>query len=145
MRHDPLPGVFNGSYINNNVNFNVQDAFLESNISDDGLTRAFTYISIQYNSGAPDPEIVDLERQLRESHHQIKFKYRFIKRAPKNVGDKYERLRKQLKNTNKRLEDEIESANRNDYFFRMQNPTACDAGQKSIENSLYSNYTRILK
>ena len=39
MRQDPFTGVFNGAYLNNCVRFNVQDAFLESDISDDGLTR----------------------------------------------------------------------------------------------------------
>jgi hypothetical protein len=47
MRHDPSTGVFNGAYINHAVRFNVQDAFLESDISDDGLTRAFTHVSIR--------------------------------------------------------------------------------------------------
>jgi hypothetical protein len=42
MRHDPFTRVFNGAYIDNIVRFNVRDAFLESEISDDGLTRAFT-------------------------------------------------------------------------------------------------------
>jgi hypothetical protein len=46
IRHDPFKGVFNRAYINRNVRFNVQDTFLESDISDDRLTRAFTYMSI---------------------------------------------------------------------------------------------------
>jgi len=76
MRHDPYTGVFNGAYINNSVRLNVQDAFLESDISGDGLTRAFKYISIQCNPGAPkevpravmepllaaDPDIANHER-----------------------------------------------------------------------------------
>jgi hypothetical protein len=38
MRQDPFTGVFNSAYLNNCVRFNMQDAFLESEISDDGLT-----------------------------------------------------------------------------------------------------------
>jgi hypothetical protein len=35
------------------VRFNTQDTFLEEDISDNGLTRAFIYISIRYNPGVP--------------------------------------------------------------------------------------------
>jgi hypothetical protein len=86
IRYDPFTGVFNGAYINHIVRFNVQDAFLESDISDDGLTWAFTCISIRYNPGAPievpnevmerlfvaDPDIVDLERQFKALSTEIK-------------------------------------------------------------------------
>jgi hypothetical protein len=64
----------------------VQDAFLKSDISDDGLTRAFTYISIRCNPGAPkdippeimkplfaaDLDIVDLERRFNKLNIEIK-------------------------------------------------------------------------
>src|SRR5258706_7686605 len=90
MRHDPFTGVFNGAYLNHSVRFNVQDAFLESDISDDGLTRAFTHMSIRCNPGAPkevpkevmdpliaaDPDIADLERRFKESYTQIKWEYK---------------------------------------------------------------------
>jgi len=46
IRYNPFTRVFNGTYLNHSVRFNVQDAFLKSNISDDGLTRAITYMSI---------------------------------------------------------------------------------------------------
>lgn len=76
MRYDPFTRVFNGSYINNTIRFNVQDTFLGSEISDDGLTRAFTRMSIRCNSGVPkqipiemmnslitaNPDVADLER-----------------------------------------------------------------------------------
>ena len=76
IKHNPFTRVFNKAYINSSVRFNMQDAFLESNISDDGLTQAFTHISIQCNPGAPkevpeevikslftaDPDIADLKR-----------------------------------------------------------------------------------
>ena len=53
MRHNPFTGVFNEAYNNHAVRFNVQDAYLESDITDDGLTRAFTHMSIRCNPGAP--------------------------------------------------------------------------------------------
>jgi hypothetical protein len=135
MRHDPFTGVFNGAYINSSVRFNVQDAFLESDISDDGLTRAFTHMSIRCNPGAPrevprevmepllaaDPDITDLERRFKELHTKLKSEYKFIKRAPKGIKEKHDNLRKQLRNTKKNLKDEIEKAYRSDYFFRIHN------------------------
>ena len=113
----------------------MQDAFLESDISDDGLTRAFTHMSIRCNPGAPkevpeevmkplfaaDPDIVDLERRFKELHTEMKWEYKFIKQAPKKVRKEYEDLRKQLKNAKKSLEDEIKDAYRKDYFFQIHN------------------------
>lgn len=53
MRHDPYTGVFNGAYNNESVRFNVQNAYLSGEISEDGLTRVFTHMSIRCNAGAP--------------------------------------------------------------------------------------------
>jgi hypothetical protein len=39
-------GVFNEAYNNELVRFNTQDAYLEKDITNNGLTRAFIYISI---------------------------------------------------------------------------------------------------
>jgi hypothetical protein len=64
----------------------MQDAFLESDISDDGLTRAFIYISLRYNPGAlkdvpleiikplfaADLDIVDLKRRFNKLNIEIK-------------------------------------------------------------------------
>ncbi|PQE10708.1 hypothetical protein CJF30_00011443 [Rutstroemia sp. NJR-2017a BBW] len=135
MRHDPFTGVFNGAYINNIVRFNVQDSFLESEISDDGLTRAFTHMSIRCNPGVPkevptemmnsllaaDPDVVNLERQFKKLYAQIKGDYKFIRCAPKTIRMQYEDLRKNLMNAKKSLKDEIEKEFRKDYFFRVHN------------------------
>ena len=62
IRYNPFTRVFNGTYLNHSVRFNVQDAFLKSNISDDGLTRAITYMSIWCNPGALEEvpkEVID--------------------------------------------------------------------------------------
>jgi hypothetical protein len=86
IRHNPFTRVFNEAYNNQAVRFNVQDAYLESDISNDGLTRAFIHMSIRCNPSAPkevpkevidqliaaDPEIACLERQFKESHTSIK-------------------------------------------------------------------------
>jgi hypothetical protein len=147
MRHNPFTGVFNEAYINSSVRFNVQDAFLESDISDDGLTQAFTHMSIRCNPGAPkevpkevmdpllaaDPDIVDLGRRFKESHTQIKAKYKFIKRAPKRIGKEHDDLRKQLTNAKKSLKGEIENAYRKDYFFRIHNEMMKRQLEKTVE------------
>ncbi|EDO03048.1 predicted protein [Sclerotinia sclerotiorum 1980 UF-70] len=135
MRHDPFTGVFNGAYINNIVRFNVQDAFLESEISDDGLTRAFTHMSIRCNRDVPkevptemmksllaaDPDVVDLERQFKKLYTQIKRDFKFIRCASQTIRKQYEDVRKNLTNVKKNLKDEIEKEFRKDYFFRVHN------------------------
>jgi hypothetical protein len=135
MRHDPLTGVFNGAYINGSVRFNVQDAFLESEISDDGLTRVFTHMSLRCNPGAPEevpkelidqllaaePDIVQLDRRFKESRIRLRWEYGAIKRASKQEQKEHEELGKQLRNMTKSFRTEIEDANRKDYFYRIHN------------------------
>lgn len=65
MRHDPYTGIFNGTYLNQRVRFNVQDTFHEENLSEDELTcnpRAFTEVPEGViNAHSPYTEIVQLE------------------------------------------------------------------------------------
>ena len=135
LRHDPSTGVFGAAYRDQLVRFNVQDAFLESNISDDGLTRAFTHMSIRCNPGAPDPvseefmqqfyaqdpDIADLDQQTRDLKAIIKREYGFIKQAPKEDRIEYQDLQKQFKGAKKSLKREIDDANRKEYFFSIHN------------------------
>jgi hypothetical protein len=135
MRHNPFTGVFNEAYNNESVRFNTQDAYLEEDITDNGLTRAFTHMSIRCNPGAPkevprevmerllaaDPEIAALEREFKESHTRIKWDYKFIKRAPKEISEAHKKLAQQLKAATKSLEAELEAEHRKDYFFYIHN------------------------
>ena len=64
----------------------MQDAYLENNVFNNGLTRAFTYISIRSNLSAlkevpeevikllfiVDPNIVNFKRQVKELYTEIK-------------------------------------------------------------------------
>jgi hypothetical protein len=62
IRHNPFTGVFNKAYNNQAVRFNVQDAYLQSDITNDRLTRAFTHMSIRCNPSAPKEvprEVID--------------------------------------------------------------------------------------
>jgi hypothetical protein len=70
---------------------------------------------------AADPVIVDLKRQFKALNLQIRHKYKFIKRAPKKIREKYTDLSKQLINTKKSLKNEINKKYRKDYFFRIHN------------------------
>jgi hypothetical protein len=56
--------LFNGAYNNESVRFNVQDGYLNGEISEDGLTRAFTHMSIRCNPGAPKEVPEEVVKQL---------------------------------------------------------------------------------
>lgn len=101
-----------------------RDSGCSSDMTDDGLTRAFTHMSIRCDPGAPkevpkevmeglfaaDPEIVDLERRFKALSTEIKWEHKFIKRALKEKRKEHEDLRKQLTNAKKSLRTEIEDA-----------------------------------
>ncbi|KUI70859.1 hypothetical protein VM1G_06471 [Cytospora mali] len=76
MRHDPKWATFNSAYINEKVQFHLQNAFLDEP-TEDGLISLFTHISLTRDPRAsrnmvpaevwrdlpPDPEIVQLEQK----------------------------------------------------------------------------------
>jgi hypothetical protein len=115
-----MTGVFSGVYINHRVKFNTQNAFLERDVSDDGLTRAFAHMSIRCNPGVPkvvpavvlralppDPNITNLERQQVAMLQQLRYKYKFVKQAPLKEAKKYQDLGRQLASARKSFKDEI--------------------------------------
>ena len=79
MRHDPKWATFNSAYINEKVEFHLQNAFLDEPM-EDGLIKFFTHISIMrdprasydtvpdevLNSLAPDPDTIELEARRDE-------------------------------------------------------------------------------
>lgn len=134
MRHDPMTGVFSGAYINHRVKFNTQDAFLERDVSDDGLTRAFAHMSIRCNPGIPkevppavlralppDPDIADLERRYTTMFQQLRHRYKFVKRAPPKEVKEYQDLGRQLTNARKSFKEEVSREFKRDYIFRFHN------------------------
>jgi hypothetical protein len=134
MRHDPMTGVFSGAYINHRVKFNTQDAFLERDVSDDGLTRAFAHMSIRCNPDVPDkvpaevlrrlpsdPEIVNLERRHAVMRRELRYKYKFVKQAPMKEAKEYQDLGRQLTNARKSFNSEVNLAFKKDYIFRSHN------------------------
>lgn len=134
MRHDPMTGVFSSAYINHRVKFNTQDAFLERDVSDDGLTRAFAHMSIRCNPGIPkvvpdvvlqvlplDTDIVDLERRHTAMFQQLRHRYKFVKRAPPKPMKEYQDLGRQLANARKSFREEISREFKRDYIYRFHN------------------------
>ncbi|KFA45515.1 hypothetical protein S40293_10335, partial [Stachybotrys chartarum IBT 40293] len=128
MRHDPMTGCLANAYLNHRVGFNVQDAYLERDPSADGLTRAFTHMSIRCNPEVPkeiskqefeqlppDPYIVDLKRKIRLRRMSIRQEYGFIKNAPDEVTTEYRRLQSDLKNAEKNFRDEMTKVFREAY------------------------------
>lgn len=120
MRHDPMTGCMQNSYLNSRVGFNTQDAFLERDPSADGLTKAFTHMSIRCNPEVPkeiptaelnklppDPEIVNLERQAKQMFTRIKHEYKFINAAPEKLQKEYKRLQKDLKSAKKSFKNDM--------------------------------------
>lgn len=114
MRHNPMTGCLANAYLNSRVGFNVQDAFLERDPSADGLTRAFTHMSIRCDPDVPraiprdelenlepDPAITELSEKLLMKKKDIKQNFRKIKSAPAKDQIEYNRLRKDLKNAKK--------------------------------------------
>ncbi|KAK0615146.1 hypothetical protein B0T17DRAFT_541194 [Bombardia bombarda] len=120
MRHDPMTGCLANAYLNHRVGFNVQDAYLERDPSADGLTRAFTHMSIRCNPEVPkeipkleldelpaDPDIVELSRRVKRMSIAIRQEFKFIRLSPKRVRRKYSELRRELRNAEKNFRDDM--------------------------------------
>lgn len=120
MRHNPLTGYLANAYLNHQVSFNMQDAYLERDPSADGLTQAFTHISIRCNPEVPkeipksklnqlppDPDIMELSNQIKRKSYTIRVEYKFIRLTPKSVRREYAQIRQDLINAEKRFRDKI--------------------------------------
>lgn len=134
-RHDPNTGCKENAYLNHRVGYNTQDAFLEKDPSADGLTRAFTHISIRCNPEVPkeipkeefdklvdqDPYLVELSRTARSQWISIRQQYGLIKKAPAAIAKEYRELQKKLKNAKKNFRDEMTEVFREAYRRRIHN------------------------
>jgi Protein of unknown function (DUF3435) len=132
MRHDPRTGVFSSSYLNEKVRFDVQSAFLDRP-SMDGLTKAFTHMSLTCDPRAPkhvpqevmdalppDPAIIELETARWELYEAIRIEYRFIKRARgTDIGNAYQKLAAKVASAKKKRYEDIKKQYRQDYHDRI--------------------------
>ncbi|KAK2591371.1 hypothetical protein QQS21_010948 [Conoideocrella luteorostrata] len=134
MRHDPLAGCMQNAYQNYRVGFNTQDVFLERDPSADGLTKAFTHMSIRCNLEVPrellkdeldefpsDPEVTGLKEQIRQMALHMRQDYGFIKQAPEVVKEAYQRLRRDLKNAEKPFKGDKTKTYQKVYRWRIHN------------------------
>lgn len=134
MRHDPMTGCLQNAYLNQRVGFNTQDAYLERDPSADGLTKAFSHMSIRCNPEVPrdipkaelaklppDPEVEQLTREVKQTASQLRQQYGFIKSAPKLARTKYLQIRSDLRNTEKAFRDDMTKAYQEAYRRRMYN------------------------
>jgi hypothetical protein len=93
-----------------------------------GFLRAFTHMSHTCNPRAPvnvpkevidalppNPEITELRREREE----FRKTYRFFSRAPPEIRQECEQLRRQIDSLEKQREREIKMEYRRDYFYRI--------------------------
>jgi hypothetical protein len=122
------------AYLNRRVGFNTQDAFLERDPSADGLTRAFTHMSIRCDGEVPreipkkeldrlplDPEVVELTKLVKQTAIQLRQRYGFIKSAPEEVLEEYKQRRRDLRNAEKAFKDYMTRAYQEAFRRRMHN------------------------
>ena len=134
MRHDPMTGCLANAYLNRRVGFNTQDAYLERDPSADGLTRAFTHMSIRCNPEIAqeipraelaklplDPEVEDLRKRVRILGIELRQKYRFIKSAPKQERETYSQLGNELRAADKAFKDDMTKVYQESCRRRMHN------------------------
>ncbi|TQW01322.1 FluG domain-containing protein [Cordyceps javanica] len=134
MRHDPMTGCLANAYLNRRVGFNTQDAYLERDPSADGLTKAFSHMSIRCNPEVPreipkaelarlppDPEVVELTREVKQTAIRLRQQYGFIKSAPADEKDKYQRRRCDLRNAEKAFKEDMTKIYQEAYRRRMHN------------------------
>ena len=129
MRHDPNTGIFNASYLNQRVRFDIQSAVMER-LSVDWLTCAFTHMSIRCDPRAPkdvpkhirralppDQKILELERERQALYRKVKAKYGFINRAgDTQMGEDYAKLVRKVNSEKKKHEEDLKKAYRRQYF-----------------------------
>ena len=133
MRHDPNSGMFS-AYLKQRVRFDIQSAVMERP-SVDGLTRAFTHISIWRDLRTPknipkhirdaippDQNILDLERERKALYLKIKAEYGSTGGARgTRIGEDYEKLINTVKNKKKKRKGGLKKAYRRQYFYRIYN------------------------
>ncbi|CZR68052.1 uncharacterized protein PAC_17951 [Phialocephala subalpina] len=122
MRHDPNSEIFNPL------------AVVERR-SVDGLTRAFTHMSITCDPRAPknvpkhvkkalprDPKIVEREKERRILLIELRSRYGFLYRVDGvEGGKKYQILIRKINSATKKWEEDIKKAYRRQYFYRTHN------------------------
>lgn len=128
MRHDPKWATFNSAYINENVQFDIQNAFIDEP-SEDSLIGLFTHVSLSRDPRAqrnmvpdevrealpPDPKITALERE-REALKNGRYRYQGQVNEQK-IRDLTTRIRAKRSQRDKELQESYRS------FYFYNRPT----------------------
>jgi hypothetical protein len=153
MRHNPNSDIFN-AYLNEKVRFDVQSAFLERP-STDGLTRAFTHMSLTTDPQAPtdvpqeimdalppNPDVLAMEVERAQLFKELREEYRFVRRAPETDIRKktHQQLVGKIVNKNKKLHEEAKKQYRRDYFYRIHNK----AMERHLNNIATDEYIELV-
>ena len=124
MRHDPKWATFNSAYINENVQFDIQNAFIDEP-SEDSLIGLFTHVSLSRDPRAqrnmvpdevretlpPELEITALEIQ-REALKNGRHRYRGRENEQK-IRD----LTRRIRAKRSRRDKELQESYRSFYFY----------------------------
>ena len=123
MRHEQNSAIFTGAYLNTRVRFDIQAAVMERP-SVDGLTRAFTHMSITCDPRAPkdvpqhikdalprDSRIVKWKEERKALYVELRSRYKFLYRAiDTEKCKKHQMLGRKINNATKKWEDDIKKA-----------------------------------
>lgn len=132
MRHDPMTGCLANAYLNNRVGFNTQDAYLGTDPSADGLTKAFSHMSIRF-SPAPKiskeeldklprgDQIENLRREKQQIRDELCRKYKFIKSAPEDERTEYKKKCDELRSKEKTFREEMTKLFQAGYRRKIEN------------------------
>jgi hypothetical protein len=150
MRQDLNSGVFNAAYLNQKVRFDVQAAFLER-LSLDGLTKAFTHMSLTADPRAPtnvpdeilkalppDLNIVDLENDRKELKRSLRYSYGTVAKAEGKTPDwdAHQILVRQVNSAKKKRNEEIKKEYRRQYHFHIHN----EEMKRQLQNKVTAEY-----
>ncbi|KEY73695.1 hypothetical protein S7711_09571 [Stachybotrys chartarum IBT 7711] len=151
MRHDPKWATFNSAYINEKVEFHVQNAFLEEP-TEDGLIKLFTHISIMrdprasydmvpdeiWNSLPPDPRLAELEAQrdkLKNGQYRVQGKDN--EAEVRRLTNEIQKLRAQRKKAVQRLYRKYYFYHRPTWDIEKQIARALEDDEESEEDDKY--------
>jgi hypothetical protein len=134
MRHEQNSVIFTGAYLNTRVRFDIQSAVIERP-SINGLTRAFTHISITCDPRAPkdvpqhikdtlprDSRIIKWKEERKALYVKIRSQYKFLYLATHTEkGKRYQMLGQKINNATKKWENDIKKAFWQQYFYCIHN------------------------
>jgi len=136
MRHDSNTEIFNTSYLNQRVQFDIQSAVMKRS-SVNELICVFTHMSIECNSHTlkdvlkhiwcalfSDQNILNLEREWQALYKKVKVRYRFINQIRgTEIEKEYRKLVRKINSKKKKHKENLKKAYCWQYFYCIHNKT----------------------